>query len=69
MNIGKRVNAHRKNSGLSIAKLAAKTSLSPDYIWKIENDKAKNIGLKTLTKIACAFGVKLHDLICKGRAA
>lgn len=43
--------------------------ISPDYIFRIESGKVKNIGIEKLGKIAKALEVDLADLIKDSRAA
>ena len=69
MNIGNVVRRFREKAGLSIARLAAKSETSPDYIFRIEHGIAKNIGIEKLGKIAKALEVDLADLIKDSRAA
>jgi len=52
----------RKKEGWSQQKLAEKTGLSFNAITKIEQGLAKHPTLKTLIKIADAFGVSLDEL-------
>ena len=61
--LSKRLKALRKEKDWSQQKLAEKTGLSFNAITKIEQGLAKHPTLKTLVKIADAFGVSLDGLV------
>lgn len=69
MFIGKRIRELREAAGLSIAKLAARSDISPDYIFRIEHEKVTNIGTKKLENIARALHVHIIDLFPPKEAA
>ena len=53
----------RKEKGWSQQKLAEKTSLSFNAVTKIEQGLAKHPTLKTLIKLADAFGISIDELV------
>lgn len=59
----KRLKELRKQKGWSQQKLAEKTDLSFNAITKIEQGLAKHPTLKTLVKLADAFGISIDELI------
>lgn len=61
--ISKRLKELRKEKGWSQQKLAEKTGLSFNAITKIEQGLAKHPTLKTLIKLAEAFGIGLDELV------
>lgn len=63
MDIGKQVKKFRAKKDLSIARLAAAASISPDYIYRIEHGLVKNVGIEKLESIAIALGVDLPELL------
>ena len=58
LNIGRKVQQFRKQSGLSLRELAARVELSPSMLSQIEND-AVNPSINTLKNIAQALHVPL----------
>ena len=61
--LSKRLKELRKQKGWSQQKLAEKTGLSFNAITKIEQGLAKHPTLKTLLKLADAFGLSLDALV------
>ncbi len=61
--LSKRLKELRKERNWSQQKLAEKTNLSFNAITKIEQGLAKHPTLKTLIKIADAFGITLDGLV------
>lgn len=61
--LAKRVKEFRNQKGWSQQKLAEKTSLSFNTITKIEQGVGDSPTLKTLVKLADAFGVALDELV------
>ncbi len=61
--ISQRLKELRKEKGWSQQKLAEKTGLSFNAITKIEQGLAKHPTLKTLLKLADAFGIGLDELV------
>lgn len=53
----------RKKKGWSQQKMAERTGLSYNAITKIEQGLAKHPTLKTLIKLAEAFGIGLDELV------
>ncbi len=60
--LAKKVKECRKQKGWTQQKLAEKTGLSFNTITKIEQGIGDSPTLKTLVKLADAFGVGLDDL-------
>ena len=58
---GKRIKILRENAHLTQEKLAEKSSISLDYLGKIEVNINKP-GLKTLIKLADALGISFKDI-------
>lgn len=69
MTIGQRIKGFRDKAGLSRAKLAARADLSPDYIFRIEHEQVKNVGIEKLENIARALDVHITDLLSPKEAA
>lgn len=68
--IGRKLKQLRKAAGLSQAKLAAKADLSPDYIYRLENNRVTNIGLSSLQKVARVLNAHVSlELISNNKAA
>ena len=65
--LAKKVKEFRNQKGWSQQKLAEKTELSFNTITKIEQGMGDSPTLKTLLKLADAFGVALDELV--GRKA
>lgn len=61
--LSKRLKELRKEKSWSQQKLAEKAGLSFNAVTKIEQGLAKHPTLKTLIKIADAFGVSLDELV------
>ncbi len=61
--LAKRVKECRKQKGWTQQKLAEKTGLSFNTITKIEQGIGDSPTLKTLLKLADAFGVGLDELV------
>ena len=61
--LAKRVKECRKQKGLTQQKLAEKTGLSFNTITKIEQGIGDSPTLKTLLKLADAFGIGLDELV------
>ncbi len=61
--LAKRLKELRKEQGWSQQKLAEKTGLSFNAVTKIEQGLAKHPTLKTLLKLADAFGIGLDELV------
>jgi transcriptional regulator with XRE-family HTH domain len=61
--LAKRVKEFRKQKGWSQQKLAEKTGLSFNTITKIEQGVGDSPTLKTLFKLANAFGIGLDELV------
>ncbi|MBM3245140.1 MAG: helix-turn-helix transcriptional regulator [Candidatus Omnitrophica bacterium] len=59
----KRLKQLRKKSGWSQQKLAERAGLSYNVITKIEQGAAKNPNIRTIIKLADAFGVSLDELL------
>jgi len=61
--LASRLKDFRKAKGWSQQKLAEKTRLSFNAITKIEQGLAKHPTLKTLIKLADAFGISIDELV------
>jgi transcriptional regulator with XRE-family HTH domain len=61
--LDKRVKELRKQRGWTQQKLAEKAGLAFNTITKIEQSLAEHPNLKTLLKLADAFGVSLDELV------
>ena len=60
------ISSLRKSSGLSLAALAEMTGVTKSYLSQIEHCK-KEPSIRTIFKIATAFGVDVTYLISGGR--
>jgi len=65
--VAKRVKELRKGRNWTQQKLAEKAGLSFNAITKIEQGAAKHPTLKTLLKLADAFGVSLDALVGRNK--
>ncbi|MCB1215450.1 MAG: helix-turn-helix transcriptional regulator [Deltaproteobacteria bacterium] len=63
MSYGEAIREIRNRQGLSLAKLAEKSFISKDYLFRIERGKVSNIGVQTLQKIAKALKVSILNLL------
>ncbi|PIV39700.1 MAG: DNA-binding protein [Candidatus Omnitrophica bacterium CG02_land_8_20_14_3_00__42_8] len=61
--LSKRVKELRKQKGWTQQKLAENAGLAFNTITKIEQSLAEHPNLKTLLKLADAFGVSLDELV------
>jgi transcriptional regulator with XRE-family HTH domain len=61
--LSKRLKELRREKGWSQQKLAEKTDLSFNAVTKIEQGLAKHPTLKTLIKLADAFGISIDELV------
>jgi transcriptional regulator with XRE-family HTH domain len=61
--IGKNIRALRLKSGISQDRLSKLTDLSLNTVVKVESGKNSNPTIKTLSRIAKSFNVKVDDLI------
>lgn len=59
---GSNIRRLRKEKGLTQAELAKRIGKDSSYISKLENNETKG-NLDTLSDIAQALGVSLHDLL------
>ena len=62
-NIAENLKFIRQSKGFTQKDLALLTSMSNDYISKIEKGIATNIGINKLSNLASALGVRIVDLI------
>lgn len=62
--LGQRIKERRIKLGWTQERLAQESGFSRVYIIKIENGRAENPGIKTLSKIGNCLGIKL-SLLCK----
>lgn len=69
MKIGKNIRTIRESQGLSRLQLSYLCKISPDYIGRVENGQATNMGINNLQKLAEALGVDLIDLLKEPKAA
>lgn len=62
MTLGERINQLRKVESWTLSELSLRTELSISYLSDIERDRTEPT-LKTLVKIAGAFGVKVVEIL------
>lgn len=60
--LGKRIRKLRRNKGLTQERLAEKVHVSTTHVGLVETGK-RRMSLKTLQKVASAFGMKVKDLL------
>lgn len=60
---GKRLKELREAKGLSLEKLASKSGVSQNYIWKLEAGKTANVGVETYAALADALEVPVGYLL------
>jgi transcriptional regulator with XRE-family HTH domain len=65
--LAKRVKELRKQRGWTQQKLAEKAGLAFNTITKIEQSLAEHPNLKTLLKLADAFGISLDELVGRNK--
>ncbi|MDA3626157.1 cupin domain-containing protein [Saccharopolyspora sp. WRP15-2] len=63
--IGKRLRDHRKRSGMTLARAAEASGLSPAFISLLENGKS-DASVGRLTQLATAYGMRASDLLREG---
>ncbi|WP_017755125.1 helix-turn-helix domain-containing protein [Calidifontibacillus oryziterrae] len=61
--IGKRIQAIRKEKGLSLSDLASKAGVAKSYLSSIERDIQSNPSLQFLEKIASVLNINVQTLI------
>ena len=61
--LGERIVLVRSERGMSLGDLAEAAGLAKSYLSKIEKGEVLNPGLSTLTDVADALGVTVHDLL------
>ncbi|GAA0363543.1 helix-turn-helix domain-containing protein [Bacillus horti] len=61
--IGKKIQALRKERGLSLSELADKADIAKSYLSSIERDIQKNPSIQFLEKIAGVLDVPIQSLI------
>lgn len=61
--LGERIALLRAERGMSLGDLAEVAELAKSYLSKVEKGEVLNPGLSTLTDIADALGVTVHDLL------
>lgn len=61
--LGERIALVRSERGMSLGDLAEAAGLAKSYLSKIEKGEVLNPGLSTLTDVADALGVTVHDLL------
>jgi len=66
--IGQRLHAYRKRSGMTLRDLSEETGLSPSYLSKLESGKA-GVSVANLDKIATAIGLGMELLISESDSA
>jgi len=67
--IGTRIRTRREELGLSLSALADQSGVSKGYCSQLENGAATNPSVDTISRIAAALGVALHDLLGESRQA
>lgn len=65
--VGRGLKRFRKAKGLSQAQLAVQAGLDPSTVSQIETG-ARRANMRTLEKLAAAFGVEIGDLFPKTQA-
>lgn len=61
--VGDKIKQQRENQNLSLRKLAAKSNVSPSYLYYIETGISQNPSINVMQKIANALGVEVTTLI------
>jgi transcriptional regulator with XRE-family HTH domain len=63
--LGHKIKARRKQLGMTLEQLAAKTGCSKSYIWELENKDAPHPSAEKIFAIAKALGVTPEFLLEK----
>jgi transcriptional regulator with XRE-family HTH domain len=61
--LGRKIKAHRKQKGMTLDQLAAKTGCSKSYIWELENKDAPHPSAEKMFAIARALAVTPEFLL------
>jgi transcriptional regulator with XRE-family HTH domain len=61
--LGRKIKAHRKQAGMTLDQLAARTGSSKSYIWELENKDAPHPSAEKIFAIAKALGVTPEFLV------
>ena len=61
--LGRKIKAHRKQRGMTLDQLAARTGSSKSYIWELENKNAPHPSAEKIFAIAKALGVTPEFLL------
>jgi transcriptional regulator with XRE-family HTH domain len=62
--LGKKIKLHRKQKGMTLDQLAARTGSSKSYVWELENRDAPHPSAEKIFAMAAALGVTpefLHE--------
>lgn len=65
--LGKRLRSIRERRGLTQREAARLASMSPQQLWDIESGRVCNPSLRTLARLARAYGVGVDELVGPGR--
>lgn len=65
--LGGKISAARKDSGLSLAALAAACGVSKTHIWELEKGRASNPSINTLCDLADGLSLSLNTLAYAAR--
>ena len=61
--LGQKIKSHRKQRGMTLDQLAARTGSSKSYIWELENKDAPHPSAEKIFAIAKALGVTPEFLV------
>ncbi|HGJ7737443.1 TPA: helix-turn-helix transcriptional regulator [Pseudomonas aeruginosa] len=61
--LGKKINARRRELGISLERLAELTESSKSYLWELENRDKPNPSLDKVTRIASALNLTPEALL------
>ncbi|MBC7286834.1 MAG: helix-turn-helix transcriptional regulator [Armatimonadetes bacterium] len=66
--LGRRLKAVREGLGLSQREAAAAAGMTPQQLLDLESGRIRNPSIRTLARIAKAYGIGVDELIGHGRA-
>ena len=64
--LGERINQHRKAMRLSLDDLAKRAGITKSHLWEMEQGRAINPTIGTVSAVASALGVHFADLAFEG---
>ena len=68
-NLGERIHQHRTSMRLSLDELAKRAGITKSHLWEMEQGRAVNPTIGTVSAVASALGLHFNDLAFEGEDA